>query len=313
MNLGPSLDHVYQNHHLDSTRWDVVKPRDDDIVITTSYKSGTTWTQWIVYNLIFLGETDPPPFDGISPWVDARFMPFPLEQLGKMIEEQTHRRFLKSHLPGDGLPFHANVKYVVVARDARDVFMSLVNHYAAYTDVVYAGMNDTPGRVGDPMPRFDGDIRRLWQSWISRGWFEWESEGYPMFSNMHHTRTWWPHRELDNVLLVHYNDLKRDLPGEIQRLGAFLDIAVSDTQANAVATASHIDAMRERAIENGDGMKGGFKGGAKTFFYKGTNERWRGVLTDDDLELYEQAKQRVLDEDCAEWLENGWLGLSATK
>ena len=311
MNLGPSLDHVYQNHHLDSTRWDVVKPRDDDIVITTSYKSGTTWTQWIVYNLIFLGETDPPPFDGISPWVDARFMPFPLEQLGKMIEEQTHRRFLKSHLPGDGLPFHANVKYVVVARDARDVFMSLVNHYAAYTDVVYAGMNDTPGRVGDPMPRFDGDIRRLWQSWISRGWFEWESEGYPMFSNMHHTRTWWPHRELDNVLLVHYNDLKRDLPGEIRRLGAFLDIAVSDTQANELATASHIDAMRERAIENGDGMKGGFKGGAKTFFYKGTNERWRGVLTDDDLELYEQAKQRVLSPDCAEWLENGWLGLSS--
>jgi aryl sulfotransferase len=131
-----------------------------------------------------------------------------------------------------------------------------------------------------------------------------------MFSNMHHTRTWWPHRELDNVLLVHYNDLKRDLPGEIQRLGAFLDIAVSDTQAKEVATSSHIDAMRERAIENGDGMKGGFKGGARTFFYKGTNERWRGVLTDDDLELYEQAKQRVLSPDCAEWLENGWLGLS---
>ena len=59
---GPTYDHVYQNHHLDSTRWDVVTPRDDDIVISTSYKSGTTWTQWIVYNLIFLRDEQPPPF-----------------------------------------------------------------------------------------------------------------------------------------------------------------------------------------------------------------------------------------------------------
>lgn len=309
MRIGPSLDHIYQNHHLDSTRWDVVTPRDDDIIITSSYKSGTTWTQWIIYNLIFLGETEPPPFDGISPWIDARFMPFPLEQLGRMVEQQRHRRFLKSHLPADGLPFHTHLKYIVVARDARDVFMSLVNHYAAYTDALYTMMNDSPGRVGDPMPKFDGDIRRLWKSWITRGWFEWESEGYPMFSNMHHTRTWWPHRELDNVLLLHYNDLKRDLPGQIRRLGAFLDIAVDDAQAREVAAASHIDAMRKRALENGDGMQGAFRGGAKTFFYKGTNERWRGVLTDADLELYERAKQRVLSPDCAEWLEHGWLGL----
>ena len=104
-----------------------------------------------------------------------------------------------------------------------------------------------------------------------------------------------------------------DLPGQIRRLGAFLDIALNDAQAREIAAASHIDAMREQAVKNGDGMQAGFKGGSKTFFYKGTNERWRGVLTDDDLELYEQAKQRVLDEDCAEWLENGWLGLSATK
>lgn len=312
MRIGPSLDHIYQNHHLDSTRWDVVTPRDDDIIITSSYKSGTTWTQWIIYNLIFLGETEPPPFDGISPWIDARFMPFPLEQLGRMVEQQRHRRFLKSHLPADGLPFHTNLKYIVVARDARDVFMSLVNHYAAYTDALYTMMNDSPGRVGDPMPKFDGDIRRLWKSWITRGWFEWESEGYPMFSNMHHTRTWWPHRELDNVLLLHYNDLKRDLPGQIRRLGAFLDIAVDDAQAREVAASSHIDAMRKRALENGDGMQGAFRGGAKTFFYKGTNERWRGVLTDDDLELYERAKQRVLSPDCAEWLEHGWLGLPSS-
>ena len=30
-----------------------------------------------------------------------------------------------------------------------------------------------------------------------------------------------------------------------------------------------------------------------------------GVLSDEDLELYEKAKARVLSPDCAAWLENG--------
>ena len=49
MALGPpERTRTYQNHHLDSTRWDAVTPRPDDIIITTAYKAGTTWTQRIV-------------------------------------------------------------------------------------------------------------------------------------------------------------------------------------------------------------------------------------------------------------------------
>ena len=33
------------------------------------------------------------------------------------IEAQTHRRFLKSHLPFDGLPIYDEVRYIHVARD----------------------------------------------------------------------------------------------------------------------------------------------------------------------------------------------------
>jgi aryl sulfotransferase len=51
-----------------------------------------------------------------------------------------------------------------------------------------------------------------------------------------------------------------------------------------------------------------FEGGAKRFFFKGTNGRWRDQLGPDDLALYEEAKRRVLPPEAAVWLERGHQG-----
>ncbi|MHA1528982.1 MAG: hypothetical protein ACTSVG_08170 [Alphaproteobacteria bacterium] len=42
MPSAPARSRTYQNHHIDSSRWDGFTPRADDIVIATSYKAGTT-------------------------------------------------------------------------------------------------------------------------------------------------------------------------------------------------------------------------------------------------------------------------------
>ena len=65
----------------------------------------------------------------------------------------------------------------------------------------------------------------------------------------------------------------------------------------------------DEVSEEADVRKLFFRGGSKAFFFKGTNGRWRDVLTEADLELYEAAKRRVLTPDCAEWLEVGDLGI----
>jgi len=49
----PERTRSYQNHHLDGTRWEACRPREGDIVIATSCRAGTTWTQGIVANLLF--------------------------------------------------------------------------------------------------------------------------------------------------------------------------------------------------------------------------------------------------------------------
>jgi aryl sulfotransferase len=295
---------VYRNHHLDSTRWRLVEPRPDDIVIATSYKSGTTWMQAIVHGLVFGDAEDAPPFFLASPWVDRRFAESP-EELEAYLAAQTHRRFLKTHLPVDGLPHHEGTRYVVVARDARDVFMSLWNHWRNYTEAAYARF-DGGDREGAPMPRWRDDLHGAWRDWMTRGWFAWESEGYPFWSNLHHTATWWAQRHRPDVLLVHYNDLLADLEGEIARLAEFLGIDASPAQVAGVAARTRFDAMKEAAQIADEPLSEIFAGGANAFIYKGSNGRWREVLGEEDLALYEAARRRVLPPDCADWLERGW-------
>jgi aryl sulfotransferase len=194
----------------------------------------------------------------------------------------------------------------VVARDARDVFMSLLNHYAAYTDAAYERLNDDPSLAR--FERFDGDVKKLWRDWIGRGFFEWESDGHPWWGNLHHTATYWPHRDCENVLLVHYADLKADLPAEVRRIAAFLGVAADDAEIARVVRESQLDRMREKALEGEDMLQAFFEGGAKRFFFKGTNGRWRDVLDAEDLALYEDAKRRILEPECATWLERGFRG-----
>ena len=117
----------YSTFTHDSTRWNHYAPRAGDVVIGTQAKCGTTWTQRIVSLLVFQSPA-PCPVMEISPWVDARFIG-PVEAMRATIEAQTHRRFLKSHLPFDGLPIYDEVRYIHVARDPRDACMSLFNHW----------------------------------------------------------------------------------------------------------------------------------------------------------------------------------------
>jgi len=144
----PRKTRELQNHHFDSTIWNDFRFREDDIVIATYAKSGTTWVQQIVAQLLFDGQ------EGLnvaemSPWVDLRI---PAREVKlPAIEAQPHRRFLKTHLPVDALVFSPQAKYLYIGRDGRDVLWSMYHHHATANDAWYEALNDTPGRVGPPM------------------------------------------------------------------------------------------------------------------------------------------------------------------
>ena len=200
------------------------RPRWDDIVIATYPKCGTTWMQRIVSLLVF---RDPAPIRlmDVSPWLDCRFVE-PVEATLARLEAARHRRFIKSHLPADGLPLFDELRYIVVARDGRDACLSYHNHVLSYTPWMLARLDAAGSRTGPaPIPRAPAEMAAFFHRWLTQG-ISSEPDGLPLHSYFGFQRTWWQMRDRPNVLLLHYADLKGDLPGMMRRVADFLGIEV---------------------------------------------------------------------------------------
>lgn len=298
MPITPIKTRELRNHHMDSAIWNDFAFRDDDIVISTYAKSGTTWTQQIVGQLLSGGDPALAVAD-VSPWVDMRIPGRDI--LLPILEAQTERRFLKTHLPVDALVMSPRAKYLYIARDGRDVAWSLHNHYRAFTPQALALINDTPGRVGPALSPAPADVRDFWRTWLA-------NDGQPFWSFWENVRTWWAVRNQPNVLMIHFADLKRDLPGEIRRIAAFLEIAIDEARFPAIVEHCSFAWMRAHG-ETVVPLSGAiWEKGSDSFLNKGTNGRWQGVLSAGECAAYEGRALAELGPQCAAWLASGSAG-----
>ena len=291
----PEKTREFQNHHVDSTVWNDFAFRDDDIIIATYAKSGTTWVQQIVAQLLFNGTAGLEVAE-MSPWMDLRVPPKEVKLAE--VEAQTHRRFLKTHLPVDALVFSERAKYLYIGRDGRDVVWSMYNHHANANETWYELLNDTPGRVGPPIEPPPEDIVTYFRDWLAR-------DGHPFWPFWENICSWWEIRDLPNVCLLHFEALKRDMPGEIRRIAAFLDTPVDPARWDAILEHCSFDYMKRNATKSVP-LGGLFwDGGAETFINMGVNGRWRDVLPGDAVAAYEVRAVAELGADCARWLATG--------
>ena len=301
--LVEAASRVYRNAIMDSTRWDGFVPREGDVVIATSYKAGTTWLQAICAALIFQEPEPPVPQDQLSPWLDAKFAP--KDDVLALLEGLEHRRYIKTHLPFDGLPRHDELKYVFVGRDGLDVFMSLWNHWNNMRPEGIADLNAAPDKVGPDFPLPPDDLHTAFADWISKGTFEWEGDGHPFWSHLSHAETFWRHRKEANVLHVHFEDLLADLDGEMRRIAAFLEIPVDEAVWPELVAGVGFDAMKANAEKMAPGATAGMWKDTKNFFHKGTNRRWEGVLSSAEVAAYRDLCRKKLDPALDAWLARG--------
>ena len=281
-------------HHINSEKWNAFAFRDGDIVIATYAKSGTTWMQQLAGQLIFAG-AEGLNIHQMSPWVDLRVLP---PEALAALDGQTHRRFVKTHLPADALVFSPKVKYICIGRDGRDVAWSFHNHHYNATEEYFTLYNSGLPEGYPVMERGSADPYEFYTAWFN-------GDGYPIWPFWSHVRSWWAIRELPNVLLMHYSDMKADLEGSIRRIAAFLEIPISGDVMPKIVEHCSFGYMKAHAAEvtpRGGTM---WKDGGNTFINKGTNGRWRDALSADDAAAYDKKAIAELGPECAAWLANG--------
>jgi hypothetical protein len=298
----------YRSIVSDSGRWDGFAFRPGDVVISTPSKCGTTWTQMLCALLIFDGPEFPAPLEMMSPWLDMCNRP--LAEVTATLAAQTHRRFIKTHTPLDGLPLHTDVTYLVVGRDPRDVAISFEHHLAnldfarilelraAIGNEDLAELSEDPDPSEDPVERF-------------RTFFTDQTPGQggppTLASMLQHLATGWQRRCEPNVALFHYADLTADLAGELLRLARVLGIPCSLERARALAPEASLVRMRERAAEAAPAGSLGIWKDVGAFFRSGGSGEWRTRLSAADLAVYEARVAALVGPDLAAWAHGGRL------
>lgn len=219
-------------------RWVGFEHRSGDIVISTRSKCGTTWLQMICALLVFEDPDLPAPLAELSPWLDWEVEP--LAVVRARLDRQAHRRFIKTHTPLDGLPLRTGVTYLVAGRHPLDVAESLYAHGHNIDRERFEVL--TGRRTSDP----EGTFVEWVQAWM-RPDLAPEASLDTLPGLVHHLADAWGRRGGIDVVLVHYDDLKVDLAGQMRLLADALGISVAEERWPALVAAAGFASMRERA------------------------------------------------------------------
>ena len=315
-NLLRAPERVVRTPVADSRRWNRFKPRDDDIVIATFAKCGTTWTQRIVDLLVFQSP-DVRPFGDISPWLDSTLFS-PVEDDLATLAAQTHRRYIKSHLPFDALPVWDMVKYIHVGRDGRDARLSWQNHekgfkpdfrahIGAQAMALAAEQGAAPSGPPPQPPEHPREYLLHWFDELEAQLNAQDKSGPNNFGSQFFDfeATYWQERHRPNLLCVQYNDMKEDLAGEMQRIAKFLDITVPKGLMPSLVEAARFETMKKDGNALFPKLTKVFDTGADRFINKGRSGRWREYLKAEDVARYDAIVKRACTPGLAAWLEGG--------
>ncbi|MEO1050049.1 MAG: sulfotransferase domain-containing protein [Bacteroidota bacterium] len=190
--LSGVLQRWIHNFHVENRVHSVYKPRPDDVFVVTYPKSGTTWAQNIVYQMLHDGDVSFDHISEVSPFFDTTYQEPSFEQLASP-------RVIKSHLPYKQST-RADVKFIYVIRELPDVLVSYYHHYQSFQ-------------------HFRGPIGQFINMY-SRG------KAYGGRWGLH-VAGWLLNKQHKQVYYLRYEQLKTNLAGEIEGLANFLGVKLT--------------------------------------------------------------------------------------
>ncbi len=271
-------------------RWDLFRPRQGDILVTTPPKCGTTWTQTMIAMLLNGGPDLTGRIGDISPWVDADLGTSGAE-VGAALARQTGRRVVKTHTPADGFPVWDGVAVVAVYRHPLDVFLSLRKHAANMNAASDHPMRGPVGAALDGFVARDVKIE------------DWDADSLATVA--HHFIQTVRRDRVPGLILMHYADMFRDGRAAVQHLADALDIEADPGLIDCVAEGSGFQAMKAKAAQFAPEGGKGFWASDAAFFDSGGTDKWAGLLPEAEIARYHARMADLLGPEDKRWLETG--------
>jgi hypothetical protein len=198
-------------------------PAPTDVLICSYFKSGTNWTMQMAVQVAFRGRAEFEHIHDLVPWPDipTRMQyAVPLEDDRPRLAAPTALRVIKTHLALGTVPFSPVARYICVVRDPKDVFVSSY-HFSRATV------------LGPLMP----SVRHWLDAYLS--------PDTPLGSWAEHLASYWRVRHEPNVLFLTYEGMRGDLPGTIDRIAAFMGVALTPDERATVIERSTFDYMKK--------------------------------------------------------------------
>jgi hypothetical protein len=189
------------------------KPEPSEIVLSPYPKSGTTWLMQIVHGLRTRGSMEFDEINDVIPWITIAY------DVGWDLDapQVAEPRVFHIHASWHDVPKGAH--YIIPFRHYHDLIVSFYRFFE--------GWFFEPGTIS-------------LETFISWRWprDEMNNQGY-----WYHLSSWWEQRHNQNVLLLCYEDMKVDLPGSVQKIAHFMDIALDDDLLEIVTRQSSREFM----------------------------------------------------------------------